>query len=212
MLSNLGRAFGAAELVEIVRSGRFPNVEADRRLQSYGPDDWRPREREVAPPVVVSAQGQSMRGARLRDWLEGRQQIVVVAEGRCPPAPMTPLAGPGALVGQLHDAGELEVLKGFEGPAALAVVPDVAAAWVHDPRRTPVLEVRHMPADGELAPIGPISVWRQQQDLEQLRALTGVGAGLTVAATNGNGSPQEAAPADRLAAWLLKQADLGAGE
>lgn len=208
VLGTLGAAFGAAELVETARAGRFPDPATHRRLQVYDPDDWKTRERVLAPPVVVVAPGERLRSAHMRDWLEGSQQVVIVVEGRCPPAPLVPLISPGVLVGQVHTVDELDVLKDFEGPAVLALVPPEAAAWAYDPRRSPALEVRHDPGAADLRTVGPTSVWRQRQDLEQLRASAGMPPSMASAGRNGDGASESGAPADRLAAWLLMQADV----
>ena len=208
-LGRLGRAFGAAEMVEAIRSGRTPDKTAEGKLTRYDPDDWTSRERQLAPPVVVLARGESLRGAQMRDWLEGMQQIVVVADGPCPPAPMVSLLSPGVLVGQVHSIAALEVMDQFDGPAAVAIVASESASWMHDPRRTPPLEIHSKPAAPPQSAVGPISPWRQEQDLAHLERIGAPLAGARPATGNGTGTPEEVAPADRLAAWLLKQADVG---
>jgi hypothetical protein len=64
--------------------------------------------------------------------------------------------------------------------------------------------VSALPEDA-LKPIGPLSVSRQQAELELLRMLDASSAGRVVTAAAAEPT-DEAEPADKLAAWLLRQA------
>jgi len=207
-LAVLGRAFGAAELAALARSGRVASVDADRRLTSYHPDDWSAREREIAPPLVVIADGSTLRLGAVREWMEGNQKIFFVIEGACPPAPMVSLVTPGTWVAQVTDPEAAAEFGSFEGPAACALVPQGAAVFTYDPARG--LEASVGSADLKIHGIGPMTVWRQSQDLTTLERMEARG-GLSVetsGASNGSGVTGPVEPADRLAAWLLSQTDL----
>ena len=207
-MSELGRAFGAAELVAVSRGGTLASVDADRRLERYHPDGWNARERQLAPPLVVVAPGSTLRVSALRDWLEGNQKFVFVVEGECPPAPMATLLTPGAWIGQTGPDG-LEALRRFEGPAVCAVVPETAARFRHEP--TLGLTVDGEVSEDTVRTIGPLTAWKQLEDLKTLQRFAGIGVPVAESAPGGsNGSSPEAEPADRLAAWLLKQADVPA--
>jgi hypothetical protein len=210
-LSSMGRAFGAAELAALAHAGRPTTVDVDRRLEQYHPDDWSAREREIAPPLVVIAEGSTMRVGAVRDWLEGNQKIVFVVEGPCPSAPLAPLIIPGGWVAQIASPEEVGGFERFEGPAVCAFVPEGAAVFTHDPAHGLTLEIET--GDVKVRPVGPITVWRQQEDLATLERMSGrggpAGAGAGPSA-NGQREVEAAQPADRLAAWLLNQADLPA--
>lgn len=208
-LGQLGSAFGAAELAALARGGGVATVDADRRLEHYHPDDWSAREREIAPPLVVVADGSTMRVGAVRDWLEGNQKIVFVIEGACPPAPLVPLLTPGAWVAQVTEPEDASAFERFDGPAACAYVPEGAVLFTHDPAVG--LEVGAGAEKVAVRPMGPLTVWKQQEDLTLLRSLSGRGGTLQAgaeASANGKGPVETVEPADRLAAWLLKQADV----
>lgn len=57
--------------------------------------------------------------------------------------------------------------------------------------------------------MGPLTVWKQQEDLMLLQRLSGAVATTSAGASaNGKGPAEAVEPADRLAAWLLSQADV----
>lgn len=215
-LSRLGRAFGAAELAQQARVGGKATDAALDRLSSYPAAEWRVRERELAPPLVISTPGSGLDLAGLRNLLEGRQILVLLAEGPCPPAPLAPLLSPGVFLLQTTDPDELSGLGDLEGPAVIAVLAEGAAEWVHDPRAGETLAarltVRALPDGADVRPIDGLSAWRQREDLDQLAVVADAAkGGPTVGATpSGNGAPvgDPAEPVDLLAAWLIRQADL----
>jgi hypothetical protein len=91
-------------------------------------------------------------------------------------------------------------------------MPETAARFVHDPEAetSEPFTVDFLPEAKSLKPLGGISVSQQTEELEQLKALSEsarvvmAGAG-TTATESASGA---AAPVDKLAAWLLQQADL----
>ncbi len=215
-LARLGRAFGAAELAKQARVGGGGTDAALDRLSSYPAAEWRVRERELAPPLVISTPGSGLDLAGLRNLLEGRQILVLLAEGPCPPAPLAPLLSPGVFLLQTTNPDELSGLGDIEGPAVIAVLPEGAAEWVHDPRGGDTLSarltVRALPDGDDIGPIDGLSVWRQREDLEHLAVMADASKGGSAAgaapSANGVQGDEPAEPVDLLAAWLIRQADL----
>jgi hypothetical protein len=204
-LAAAGRAFGAARTVELARTGRFRPEEHDGMLRSFPARRWNRAERQIAPPLVVEVDGADLRAGGLAEFLEGSQKIVLVARGAAPPAPLVRLITPGVFVLQTTEEAELERLSAVEGPAIAALLPRGAARFVHDPVRGGTLgerlELRDAAPEVVLEPLGALSVFQQREELAQLAALVERPA---AAAQAGAG---QADPVDKLAAWLLRQAD-----
>jgi hypothetical protein len=215
-LGRAGRAFGAARTVELARSGKYDQALHGGWLDSFPPTLWNARERGLAPPLVVELEGSDLRPAGLADFLDGAQKIVLVVRGAAPPAALAGLITPGLTVLQVDDPADLSPMGDAGGPAIGAVVPADACRFVHlagvagDRGR---LKVQHVPESEPKRPLGGISVFQQVQGMRQLAALS-AGWGLATPepgapAGDGAGAPVPAgSAADRLAAWILRQADL----
>ena len=212
-LARVGRAFGAARAVEAVRAGVEPGTAF---AAGFAPDLWTRADRQVAPPLVIDVEGPDLRPAALADWLEGGQAFVLLVRRGAPPAALARLVGPGALVAQGKTADVLALVRDWGGPAAVAVIPDGGAEFAWLPAGHPAAEakgpgtltVTALP-DGPVRPLGGLSAARQASDLALLRMLADAAAGRVVTAASGPGAAP-ADPADRLAAWLLRQADVPA--
>lgn len=215
-LARAGRAFGAARTVELARSGRFTAEEHGEFAERFPPAMWNRREREVAPPLVAEVPGEELSAGGLAEFLDGSQKLVLVVEGPAPPAALVRLITPGVLVMQTDDPEELGRLDDFDGPAVGALFAGGSGAFVrflHDPAGGPTLRSRlvagDLPEEGDLRPVGSATRFQQAEEVRQLRALAG--AAEPGAGTENGGAPEEAEeaePADRLAAWLLRQANL----
>lgn len=211
-LGEVGRAFAAGRVVQESRTGR-------PRLTAHGPhldalpfSRWTRGERRMAPPLVVEVQGSDLRAATLSEFLDGRQKIVLVVHGDCAPAPLARLITPGTFVLQTEDAGGLERLLGWDGPAVAALLPGAAARFVHDPARGSApwdrLEIISVPETPPRKAIGGLSPLQQGEELELLRSLATRPAGVAAAAAPVIAVAAAADPVDKLAAWLIGQADL----
>jgi hypothetical protein len=92
----------------------------------------------------------------------------------------------------------------WDGPAVAAVVSEGAARFTADPRRRDGaglhLDVRTFPDDGVEFPRGVLSADQQREDLLHLAALRNASTPIP------EGEAAVANPADKLAAWLLRQA------
>lgn len=215
-LERVGQAFSAARVVQAARGGR-PAAGAGRAGTSLPFSRWTRAERRLAPPLVVRVQGSDLRAAALAEFMDGRQRFVLVVEGDCPPAPLARLVGPGTFVAQSADAAPLARMSRWDGPGIVALVPEGAARFVHDPAAGAAVHERmvieFVPDKAPRRSLGGLSPAQQAEELELLRALARRPEGAAVAA----GAPVVAAvpaagaaadPADRLASWLLSQVDL----
>lgn len=226
-LTRVGRAFGAARVAQLARSGAFREEEHRGLLQGLPFRKWTRGERGVAPPLVVTVQAGDLRPAGLGDFLGGTVRVVLVVQGtNAPPASLARLFAPGATVVQAISVEELAPVATSPGPAVAALFESGAGAvpFVHDPAGGPLPwervtlgedadAIRSRAADAR---------WKEpswRQDVEHLLALAvppaGASAGATPEAGAGgarpDATPEEAkasADADRLAAWLLARTNL----
>jgi len=228
-LANAGRAFGAARVANAVRSNqvRPGEHEVEPALEGFPFRLWSKAERNLAPPMVVELAGADMVVAGLAAYLDGNQAIVLLVEGQAPPAPLARLITPGVFVMQSDDPGAVHRLGAVAGPAVVAVMPAGTARFVHSPAGdggTGHIEVSHLPAQEPRRPLGPISVFQQQQELRLLALLASAGKEneapkpevdgaepIVHVAAQGNAVVPGATAADpvgTLAAWLLARVDL----
>ncbi len=205
-----GGAFGAARVVRLARNGAYRASTHDTWLTSFPFTDWNAPERNLAPPLVVEVDGTDLRVAGLSDFLDGRVKVVLIVTGVAPPAPLVRLISPGVFVAQSTDDTPLERLAVWEGPGVVALMPRGAARFTHDPEagaglaeRLTVTELPDVPPKRRL---GAYTARQQQDELAQLEALRD--AGPTAAATSSALPAAAANPVDKLATWLLQQADL----
>ena len=204
-LAHLGRGFGAALTVGLVRVGLYAGAQHDRLEAEYPFASWAKRERTVAPPLVVRVDGADVHAAALADVLDGSVHIVLVVEGRCPPAALVRLITPGVLVLQTRDSTGLDRFADYDGPAIAAIVGADAATFLHDPacgnapwQRLRIWERRKEPCKR----IGGWSGRQQQDELDQLEALATrprLSDTPVEALAPGSGDP-----VGRLASWLLE--------
>lgn len=204
-LGQVGRAFGAATVVELVRGSRYKAAEHAAFLDYFGFDRWGRGERAMAPPLVIVVDGADLRVGGLADFLDGGMQMVLVVRGPCSPAPLARLITPGVLVIQSTDGAPLARLASSPFPSIAALVPDTAARFTHDPAHGKGawqrLSVPYRPQSPRRT-IGLWSVAQQREELLQLDVLSTPPA-------LGDASIESLAPGldgdavDRLASWLL---------
>lgn len=220
-LAEIGRAFAATRVVDLVSQGAYRESEHSGLLEAHPYEDWSRVERSVARCLVVSLAGRDLRVGGLTDFIDHASKLVLVVQGEAPPAALVRLISPGVLVQQTTDVSELEWIASFDGPGVVALVADSAAHFRHDPAAGPRLADRlvitNLP-DRKPRRLGVSSGFQQREDLSQLEALAALA---TAAAEKDPGvSETEAPPDDRspvasapddaskLSAWLLRQADL----
>jgi hypothetical protein len=213
-LGESGRAFGAARTAELARTGRFKDEEHRRWIDRFAPDSWSEREREIAPPLVVRLRGEELRAAGLADLLDGAQKIVLVVDGKAPPAGLVRCITPGVHVLQTSDPAALARIASTAGPAIAALVPEEAARFEHRPGEGDSaslrLTIEFLPESEPKRAIGWISAFQQNEELRQLRVLAGASPAIEAAGTDAVADSAGATDADVLAAWILRQGGRGA--
>jgi len=221
-LAEAGRAFGAARVVELARTGRYVSTRHDSMLAAFPFRRWSRTERDKAPPLVVDVDGGDLIVGGLAGFLDAAVKIILLVRGDSPPAPLARLVTPGVLVMQAHEADELELVGKAAGPAIAALVPAEAGRFVHEPAEGGTrLEVGYLPETEPGRSLGQVSAFQQAEELRLLRALAageaapvaaGVAPTVPSPATDGASPPSATGtpgqPVDVLAAWLLRQADL----
>lgn len=213
-LADIGRAFGAARVFDLSKTSRFEPQEHGALAQAFRFERWSKAERLRAPPLLVHVDGADLYPAGLADFLDGAVKLVLVVSGAAPPAPLVRLISPNTFVMQTTDIAELARLAAWDGTGVAALMPEGAARFTHDPGGGPDLwnrlTVAHLPAAPRVA-VGGHSAAQQADALAQLKALATRPPAPEAPPGPAGGSPAAAeagSPADKLAAWLLDQADL----
>jgi hypothetical protein len=213
-LAQIGRAFAAARAVDHARAGR--SAAEPRDLEAFPYRQWSRAERRLAPPLFVEVEGADLNVGGLAAFLDGGQKIVFAANGETPPAPLVRLITPGTLVLQTTDPQDLVRLLRWDGPAVAALMSESAARFVHDPAAGASpwerLTLTYLP-DPPRHAVGAFSAAQQAEELQQLQALAarpapGDAAWAAPGPTAALAGVPAGNPADKLAAWLLSQADL----
>jgi hypothetical protein len=213
-LAELGRAMGAARVVDAARGGRYRPSEHDPWLVRFPFALWAQGERAVAPPIVIEVDGTDLRPAGLAEFLDGAMKIVLVVRGEASPAPLVRLVTPRTFVAQVTDERVVARLAAWNGPGIVGLMPPGSARFVHDPAGGATLAARlavmDIPALDHRKRAGPFTVAQQREELDQLQALqsAAVAPAAPAAAAAATAAAESADPVDRLAAWLLRQADL----
>ncbi|HEX9728035.1 MAG TPA: hypothetical protein VGA37_05995 [Gemmatimonadales bacterium] len=212
-LAEAGRGFGAARVVRLARNGGYRVGEHENWLVELPFAMWTAAERALAPPLVVALDGADLRVAGLANYLDGNLKLVLIVQGGAvPPAPLVRLITPRVFVAQSHDGGPVDRLAAHEGPGVVAVMPRGAASFVHDPSAGATLAERlavtSLPDTPPRKRIGTATAFQQAEELAQLQTLASAIAAAPVAP--GTSAPASN-PADKLAAWLLTQANLATG-
>jgi len=207
-LAEIGRAFGAVVLAEVVRGGRYLGEEHDRLLDPLEFRSWSKAARRYAPPLIVSLEGCDLHVGALSDYADGREKIVLVVRGAAPPAPLARCITAGTLVLQTVDGSGLDRVATFDGPAIAAVVPEGSAVFLHDPaagrepwQRLTVRTLGEPPRHG----LGGMSAWQMAEDRTLLGDLGRTPFAIPV--SGGSAAPALGAEdaVDRIASWLLSQ-------
>ncbi|MGD2153252.1 MAG: hypothetical protein PVG79_08265 [Gemmatimonadales bacterium] len=211
--AEIGRGFAAARLAGTATAGKLSANGAKGQLEPLGFERWSPTERQLAPPLVVELDGADLHAGDLAEFLDGNVKIALVVSGEMAPAPLVRLITPSTFVLQTADDTGLDRFADAEGPAVAALVPASAARFIHDPAAgsSPAqrLGLIGLPEKPPKHAVGGTSVRQQLDELEQLKMLAGEpvaeeAEGEAVAPV----ARPVAAKVDKLAAWLLSQADL----
>ncbi len=210
-LAEIGRAFGAVMLADVVRGGRYQAAQYDRLLDPQEFLSWNKAERRYAPPLIVSLDGADLHVGALNDYADGRTKMVLVVRGEAAPAPLARCITPGTLVLQTTDGSGLDRVAGFDGPAVAAVMPEGAAVFLHDPaagrepwQRLTVRTLGEVPRRA----LSGTSPWQMAEERTLLSDLARTPFAIPV--SGGPAIPAVGADdaVDRVAAWLLGQSGL----
>ncbi|HVL68322.1 MAG TPA: hypothetical protein VM364_13750 [Vicinamibacterales bacterium] len=208
-LATVGRAFAAARVAAAARNGASSGLDEDFALIAFPFAEWNGAERKLAPPLVVTVAGADLAAGALAPFLDGMQKLLLIVEGPSAPAPLVRLVTPSVLVIQAHDFKDLELLGHWPATAVGALVGETAARFVHDPSAGADGWQRltlHSRGDDRIGRVGGLTAAQQREELRVLEMLAAKPAAPVVPS-----DPQavEAVdPVDRLAAWLLRQANL----
>lgn len=210
-LTRLGRAFGAARVVDLARRGAFLREKHAAWLQGLPFERWNARERSLAPPMVVRCTAHDLLASGLAPFLDGGVRLLLMVEGPAPAAPLASLVRPGVLVVQSDQAEELEAVLACNGPAIGAFLAGDYATFIHHPSGSTWPErlvVSRWPESTRSRAHGGLSAKQQERDLELLRALATADATVPpTEPTSLNGTPTSG-PVDKLAAFLLSRAHI----
>ena len=211
-LAELGRAMGAARVAGAARNGRYRPSDHDRWMTRFPFSSWSQGERAVAPPVVVELDGADLRPSGLAEFLDGAVRIVLVVRGETSPAPLVRLITSRTFVAQTTDEAVVKRLAAWDGPGIVGLMSGNTARFVHDPAAGTALATRlaieEIPSLDHRKRTGAFSVAQQHEELEQLHALQSTVMAAPAASTESTAPAATADPVDKLAAWLLQQADL----
>lgn len=211
--ADVGRGFAAARLAGMARAGSLNSKNEDELLAPLGFERWSQAERRLAPPTVVELDGADLHAGDLAEFLDGNVKIVLVVTGEVAPAPLVRLITPSTFVLQTASGTELDRFAAYEGPAVAALMPASAAQFIHDPAAgsgpAARLELISVPERSPKNAVGGFSIRQQLDELEQLKALAaGPAADAELEETAAPAAGPVATKVDKLAAWLLSQADL----
>jgi hypothetical protein len=234
-LAEIGRAFAVTRIVELVTRNQYDASEHDSLLDGHPYERWSRSERKVDLGLVVCCDGHDLRVGGLANYLDRSMKIVLVVRGEAPPAPLVRLITPKVLVVQTVDPVDLEFITRYDGAGVLALMPETAARFRHDPVGGPELAdrmvVTQLP-DTKPHNLGKSSAFQQRQELAQLEALAAAPSVSKRSAApapavesraipsppseRATDSPPIEVPAaakssdavDKLSAWLLEHADL----
>ncbi len=214
--ASAGRAFGAARIVDLVRTGRYEPRDHDRLLDRLPFRTWNRAERRLAPPLVIEVDGSDLFASSLGEYLDGTAKMFLLVREPSAPAPLARLITPGTFVMQTTAVADLSPAVETIRPAIAAVMPEGSATFIHDPAAGKQvwerLEVTHRPDREPKRALGGLSASQQAEDLKLLDVLSEKAtAPVTIGAAMGEETQKtesEAAPdpVDRLASWLLQQA------
>jgi hypothetical protein len=222
-LGRAGRAFGAARIVDLARTGRYISGEHDSLLERFPFRSWNRAERRLAPPLVIEVDGTDLVAPSIADFLDGSVKLILIVDGAAAPAPLARLITPGAFVLQATSIEQLPPATSAAVPTVAALLPKGAAEFTHDPAAGrhvwERMKMTYKPAVPPRRAIGGTSAAQQAEELELLEQISkapAVPAPAAVASSQSTAANAEpvsdappsplADPVDRLAAWLLQQA------
>lgn len=217
-LAEAGRAFGAARVASLVRDGLYREEEHAGLLRPLPFQRWSRAERRLAPALVIEVEAADFQAGCLADFVDGAFKVVLVVRDPLPGAPLARLVSPRTFVAQTAEKGVLTRAAACAGPAVIAWLTEGGLTFVHDPAGASLASRLTVDADALEAAKDATGAdaWQRDEELRLLREWVSLSRAAPVAG-NGAVAPKPAGPAagdpaDRLASWLLKNADLEGAE
>ena len=202
-LAHIGRAFGAARVVELAKNGAYKEDKHAETLQRFPYATWNSSERALAPALVVEVAGADFKPSAIVPLIDTNMKIVFIVTGDAPAAALARVISPRVFVQQEIGDEPLEAFAKYTGIAVAAYLPDTAVSFVHDPSAGSTTYERFVsvafPKEVRKRPVGGISPAQQAEDYTLLESLSVPPEIAGEAASD---------PAGKLSAWLLSQTDL----
>jgi len=202
-LASIGRAFAAARVVDLAKSGAYKEDKHAATLERFPYAMWNSSERALAPALVVEVSGDDFKPSAIVPLLDTNMKIVFVVSGDAPAAALSRVISPGIFVQQEIADAPLEAFSAFKSIAVAAYLPSTAVSFVHEPSAGSTLYDPFVsltfPKEVRKRAIGGISPAQQAEDYALLESLSVPPELAGEAASD---------PAGKLSAWLLSQADL----
>jgi hypothetical protein len=199
-LAHIGRAFGAARVVDLARNKEDKHADT---LAKFPYATWNSSERALAPALVVNVSGEDFKPSSIVPLLDTNMKIVFIVNGDAPAAALARVISPRVFVQQITGEPDLKAFRAYKGIAVAAFLPDTAVDFVHDPSAGSTTYERFtsitFPKEVRKRQIGGISPAQQAEDYTLLESLSVPPEIAGEAASD---------PAGKLSAWLLSQTNL----
>ena len=202
-LASIGRAFAAARVIDMAKSGAYKEDKHAATLERFPYNMWNSSERALAPALVVNVSGADFKPSAIVPLLDINMKIVFNVTGDAPAAALSRVISPRVFVQQETGSASLEAFAAFEGIAVAAFLPATAVSFIHDPSAGSTTYARFVavtfPKEVRKRAIGGISPAQQAEDYTLLESLSVPPEIAGDAASD---------PAGKLSAWLLNQTNL----
>jgi hypothetical protein len=202
-LASIGRAFAAARVIDMAKSGAYKEEKHAATLERFPYDMWNSSERALAPALFVEVSGADFKPSAIVPLLDINMKIVFNVTGDAPAAALSRVISPRVFVQQETDSVSLEAFAAFKGIAIAAFLPATAVSFIHDPSAGSTTYERFVavtfPKEVRKRAIGGISPAQQAEDYTLLESLSVPPEIAGDAASD---------PAGKLSAWLLNQTNL----
>jgi hypothetical protein len=202
-LAHIGRAFAAARVVDLAKSGAYKEDKHAGSLERWPYANWNSSERALTPALVVEVSGEDFKPSAIVPLLDTNMKIVFIVTGDAPAGALSRVISPKVFVQQATGDEKLEAFAKFKGIAVAAYLPATAVSFIHDPSAGSTTYERFVsiqfPSEVRKRQIGGISPAQQAEDYSLLESLSVPPEIAGEAASD---------PAGKLSAWLLSQTDL----
>ncbi len=202
-LAHIGRAFAAARVVDLAKSGAYKEDKHAITLSGFPYAQWNSSERALAPGMLIEVPGEDFTPSAIVPLLDANMKIVFNVLGDAPAAALSRVISPGVFVQQEIADANLDAFAAYKGIAVAAYLPETAVSFVHDPSAGTTVYDHFVsltfPKEVRKRAIGGISPAQQAEDYALLESLA------VPPELQGDAASD---PAGKLSAWLLSQTNL----